>query len=125
MRNLIVVTVLALLSGCSKSESVTAGGKPVEYWFEALHSPDAKVRKTAAIKLGHVGPENPAVLSALIAALQDADAEVRCAAILALASFGKAGRDAMPALEELQRNDRNSRVRDYAARALAAMTRPQ
>jgi HEAT repeat protein len=121
MRILFMAGVVALTSGCGRPETVTAGGKPVAYWLEAVHSPDARLRKQAVTKLGHVGPEDPATLPALMDALRDPDAEVRRAAVAALASFGAAARDAIPALNDLRRNDRSARVRDDAGRALAAL----
>jgi len=125
MRVLFVAAVLAGLAGCGGPKDVTAGGKPIEYWFEALSSPDARLRREAVTKLGHVGPENTAVLPALVAALRDADAEVRRASVLALSTCGEAGREAIPALVEVRRSDPSARVRDHAARALAALERKE
>src|SRR5207302_5092236 len=78
--------VLVLLAvgpaGCGKARPVLAGGKPVRHWVTALGDPDPKVRRQAALKLGNVGPGDPAVLPALTAALRDGDAGVRRQAIL-------------------------------------------
>jgi HEAT repeat protein len=91
-----------------------AGGK----WAEALHSPEAKIRKRAAFTLGNIGWSDPVVLPALIEALKDADAGVRCEVILALLKYGPGAREALTKLEEMQRRDRNAQVRQYAARAV-------
>jgi hypothetical protein len=95
-----------------------AGGKPVSAWVEALRSPDARVRKHAVDKLGNVGSSDSAALPAILTALKDVDAEVRCEAILALMKCGAEAREAASQLTELSRRDRSARVRDYADRAL-------
>jgi hypothetical protein len=104
--------------GCSKAPPTLAGGKPVRYWVEALHDPDAKVRKKAAFKLGNVGPADPAALPALLGALGDRNTAVRCEVILALAKFGPAGREALPVLAKMKQHDRDARVRLYASKAV-------
>jgi HEAT repeat protein len=122
---MVAVTALAvpLLSGCSKAQPTRAGGKPVSYWIEALKSPDAKLRKTAAFKLGNVGPTDPAVCPALVEALKDADARVRCEAILALVKFGADANEAIPALNEASHHDSDAKVRSYAAKAVEKLQR--
>ncbi|HKB36760.1 MAG TPA: HEAT repeat domain-containing protein [Gemmataceae bacterium] len=119
MRRLVVAALLAAtLSGCGKKQPMLAGGRPVSHWLEVLKGPDAKQRKTAVTKLGNVGPADEAVLPALLGALKDPDAQVRHEAILALMKYGPGARDAMPELAELQRRDRDARVRSAAAKAL-------
>jgi hypothetical protein len=121
VRNLLMVSVAVLLlglaAGCGKPQPLLAGGKPVAHWVEALRSPDAKLRKQAATKLGNVGPSDPAALPALTAALKDPDPAVRCEVILALAKFGPAASDSTALLIEAQK-DQHPKVRAYAARAL-------
>jgi HEAT repeat protein len=107
--------------GCGKSPPTLAGGKPVSYWLDALHAPDAKVRKKAAFKLGNVGSADPAALPALTAALADRDAAVRCEVILALLKFGSSARDVVPTLLVMQQRDGNAQVRQYAAKAVAKL----
>src|SRR5579875_1600523 len=92
--------LLALCGGCGSKPPALAGGKPVHYWLEALHHADARVRKQAAFKLGNVGVVDDKVLPALIAALKDPDAAVRCEAILALLKCGPAAAQALPKLQE-------------------------
>ncbi len=113
-----VFFLAVLMCGCGKSEPPLSGGKPVSHWIEALKGPDPKQRKTAAFKLGNVGTIDPTVLPALSKALQDADAGVRCEAILALVKCVPEAKKAIPDLTELQKKDRDAKVRDYAAKAL-------
>lgn len=106
-----------LLPGCGKGQPPDLG-RQVERWVQALDDRDAKVRKNAVLKLGNVGPSEPAVLPALRKALRDGDAGVRADAILALMKCGPAAREAVPTLDELRRHDRDPQVRAYAGRAL-------
>jgi HEAT repeat protein len=119
MRTLTGAALALLVCGCANSPPTLAGGKPVTHWVEALRGPDAKARRKAADKLGNVGPADPAVLPALMAALRDADPGVRRAAVLALLKCGPAAREAAGALAELRQRDRDAQVRACAARALA------
>src|SRR6516165_3376545 len=85
---LVLPALVVLVSGCGKAEKpLMAGGKPVGYWVEALRGPDARLRKQAAFKLGNVGPADPSAFPALLGALKDPDARVRCEVILALLKF--------------------------------------
>jgi HEAT repeat protein len=117
MRVVLVCFLILLLSGCGRPPT-QAGGKPVSHWVEALRSPDAKLRKEAAFKLGNVGDTDPTALPAVIEALKDRDAAVRREAILALLKFGPAAQEAVPTLTELRERDRDPKVRSYAAKAL-------
>jgi HEAT repeat protein len=111
--------------GCATEPAPDTGSR-VRHWIEALHGPDAKVRKEAAFKLGNLGLTEPAaVVPALTIALKDADAQVRCEAILALLKCGPGASDAVPVLTQLQRHDRDPRVRTYAARALEKLRREE
>jgi HEAT repeat protein len=115
MKRILLILILITLCGCAREQPKMAGAK----WAEALHDRDAKVRKKAAFTLGNIGPSDAAVLPALIEALRDADAEVRYEAILALLKYGSGAREAVPALNEIQKHDRDVRIRDAAAKALA------
>jgi HEAT repeat protein len=90
-------------------------------WAEVLRDPNPKMRKKAAFKLGNIGPSDPVVLPALISALQDGNADVRCEAIQALVKYGPGAKEAIPALTDVQRQDRDATVRAYAAEALAKL----
>ena len=76
------------LIGCGSQSSTTVHGKSFEYWLEALHDPDVRIRIKAVESLGNVGAENPATVPALIRALDDREARVRGAAVLALLKIG-------------------------------------
>jgi HEAT repeat protein len=114
MKRIFFLILLVLLSGCSRAQPTMAGSK----WAEALHAPDARVRKKAAFTLGNIGPSDKMVLPALIGGLKDADAAVRREAILGLLKYGPGAREAIPELTEVQEKDRDTNVRAYAARAL-------
>jgi HEAT repeat protein len=121
MRILPIIIVAVLLSGCGRAEPTLVGGKPVDYWVQAMHDPEAKLRKKAAFKLGNVGPADPAALPALLDGLKDEDASVRSEVILALMKFGADAREAIPALTTMQQKDRDKQVRSYAGKALAKL----
>jgi hypothetical protein len=111
-----VVAILAaiVLGGCSKTPTKLDEVK----WTDALRAPDTKLRKRAAFKLGNIGRSDPAVLPALMGALNDADAGVRCETILSLVKIGPAAKPAIPQLAEVEQHDNDETVRRYAARAL-------
>ena len=121
VRHLYILSVAGLLAGvvgCGSAPTALSGGKPASHWVETLRTnPDAKERKAAAFKLGNVGPSDPAVLTALSEALKDRDATVRCEVILALVKFGTAAREIVPKLTDLREHDRDSKVRNCAAKA--------
>src|SRR5438046_8548903 len=81
MKTFLVVLLAVASSGCSRPQPTLAGGKPVSHWVEALQSPDAKLRKEAAFKLGNVGATDPTAFPALVGALKGRDAAVRCEAV--------------------------------------------
>lgn len=114
MRRILLVLLLIGLGGCSKAQPALAGGK----WAVTLRNHDAKLRKKAAFTLGNIGPTDPAVLPALMAALKDSDAGVRCEAILALLKCRPEAKEAIPELTEVQNKDRDTKVRAYATKAL-------
>ena len=47
MKNLVLAILLIGILGCGQSEPTLAGGKPVSYWIDSMHSPDATLRKKA------------------------------------------------------------------------------
>ena len=107
-----------MLAGCeSPAQPTTAHYKPVSHWVETLKSADGALRKQAAHILGNVGPNDPAVVPALIEALADAEAAVRIEAVIGLMKIGPAAKDAIPALEEA-RNDKDPKMRNYVVKAL-------
>ena len=119
MKRILLGAVLAtLVCGCGEKRPTLAGGKPVSYWVEAVKGSDAKLRKTAVFKLGNVGPADPAAFPTVAAALADRDPAVRCEAILAVLKFGDQARDAESRLAEMEKQDKDAKVRTSAAKAL-------
>jgi len=118
----VFVIWVMFLGGCRQEQTQPDTGARVRHWIDALGSPDAKVRKEAAFKLGNLGLTDPeTVVTALTAALKDSDALVRCEVILALSKCGPRAKGANPTLTEVKEQDEDSRVRDYAAKALAKL----
>jgi hypothetical protein len=121
MRPIVAATLVIGLAGCGKTPTVDTG-KRVHYWVQVLQEPDAGRRKEAVFKLGNLGPTDPGtVLPALTAALKDADAQVRCEAILALVKCRPAADQAGPALADIQATDEDPQVREYAGKGLVAL----
>jgi HEAT repeat protein len=114
MRQALMATLLISLGGCAQEQRKLAGDK----WAEALRDDRPELRKKAAFTLGNIGPTDPAVLPALMSALQDTDASVRCEAILALLKCSSAAATAIPQLTELRDSDPDAQVREYAGKAL-------
>jgi|SRR5579884_370491 len=114
MRSVLVAILFISLIGCGKAPPTTR----VNHWVETLRAPDAKLRKKAVFTLGNLGTADPAVLPALRRALTDADAAIRCEAILALIKCGPEATQAVPELTDLRQRDPNAQVRHYAARAV-------
>lgn len=112
--------VLLTASGCDREERgpILTGGREVKSWLADLHDPKPTVRRTAVLKLGNVGGDDPSVAEALAGALQDKDAIVRRDAIKAIAKLPQPTDAIKAQLTVLSESDRDSLVRDYAQRAL-------
>jgi HEAT repeat protein len=124
MRSLVITVVAISFCGCGSNVTPPDTGARVRHWIETLRKPEAKLRKEAAFKLGNLGNTDPGlVVPALTAALKDADPAVRCEAILALLKCRDAARNTVPELSEIQRNDDDAKVREYAGKALAKIAR--
>ena len=80
-----------------------------------------RLRKKAVFKWGNIGSSDATVFPALIEALRDSDARVRCEAILAVLKLDAEAKQAMPPLTDVQRHDRDPKVRRYAAKAVAKL----
>jgi HEAT repeat protein len=113
--------ILALV-GCGGAKPTLIAGKPVDHWLKQLENPDAKERKNAVFKLEALGTADSNVLPALIGALKDSDATVRCEAIVAVARWGNDAGEAIPILTEMESNDPSTEVRDYAAKAVKKLS---
>jgi HEAT repeat protein len=112
-----LAVILLFLIGCGTQPPTTVHGKSFEYWLEALHDPDARIRIKAVESLGNVGTDNPATVPALIKALDDREARVRAAAVLALLKIGPEAQEAVPALRKTLQ-DKDAKVRAYATKTL-------
>jgi HEAT repeat protein len=115
-----VVLASAIVSGCAREERgpLLVGGRELKSWLADLHNPRPQVRRQAVLKLGNVGQADLAVAESLAGALLDTDALVRRDAVLAIAKLREPGPGVMERLEIMSRNERDSRVRDAASRAL-------
>jgi HEAT repeat protein len=85
--------------------------------------PDVALRRKAATKIGTLVLLDDVVMPALLAALKDPDPEVRSNAARSLGVYsGARGVEALPALQEIQSNDPNKKVREAAAKAVETIT---
>jgi HEAT repeat protein len=73
--------------------------------------------------LSNVGAADRAVIPALIETLDDREASVRSAAVLALLKIGPEAGEAVPALRKAL-YDKDAKVRTYAAKALERIENP-
>lgn len=83
-------------------------------------SPHTEVREAAANALGKVGTKES--IPGLTAALTDTSENVRWFAVESLRKLGAV--DAVPALQEVLKEDESARVREIAASALGALGQP-
>jgi HEAT repeat protein len=123
VKRLVCVVLLAsCLGGCGKTEPVRSGGRTASYWMQALREPDISLRRKAAVKLGPLVLTDEAALQALLAALRDADPEVRSGAAWALGTFcGPRAADVIGELRSLQQ-DPDARVRAAVVKAIGRLS---
>jgi HEAT repeat protein len=115
MKKLVVVGVLALLIGCGR-EAVFQG-KKTSAWIAQLKDKDTAVRQDAIRALGQMGP---AVVPALVAALNDENSDVRIGAADSLGRLGAEAKSAAPALKWAIK-DPDKEVRRHATFALGIL----
>jgi HEAT repeat protein len=115
-----VAIALLTVSGCDQEERgpLLAGGREVSSWVAELHDKKPQTRRQAVLKLGNVGESDPAVVEALAEALDDTNAQVRRAAIQAIAKLTKPSDKILTQLKLMVENDRDTVVRDYAKKAV-------
>lgn len=91
--------------------------------IKLLKDADANVRETAAEALSDIGVDAPKVIPELMNLLSDEDMNVRCAGARAIGDFRGAARDAVEALQKLQKQDKHPFVREAAGDALQTIQR--
>jgi HEAT repeat protein len=89
--------------------------------LKLLEADDAKARRQAVRLLGGLGVVAAPAASALATAANDADPEVRDAALFALTSLGPAAKEAVPHLDALLRDDQARCHPAEVARALLSI----
>jgi HEAT repeat protein len=83
----------------------------------ALEDENLRVRQTAAVALGQIGPEAAPAVPALVKTLAHSDDVLRRQAAAALGRIGPAAREALPALRKA-RQDEARIVRESATEAI-------
>lgn len=112
MRTVLLLSLgLLVCAGCGKE-------KTTDELIGDLKSSQSKERMRAVRILPQRKGDAAKVVPALIEALKAKSNEVRLSAAIGLGSFGEQARDAIPTLQEVQR-DRDVRVREAASRALS------
>jgi HEAT repeat protein len=96
---------------------VAADTEAIAGLISAVADPAQKVRQSAIVNLGRLGPKARSAVPALSAALKDADFNVRVQVLNALGAIGPEARAAIPAIQGALK-DKNASVRVCAARAL-------
>lgn len=89
--------------------------------IQALKDSAPKVRGQAIVALGWIGPTAEAAVAPLMELLKNENPSVRAEAARALGKIGGKAREAVPTLTTLLKSDKDERVREGAATALAAL----
>lgn len=116
MKKVWLLAFALVFVGCGKPEAVYQG-KPTSFWVRQLRGADAAARREAVQALGAIGVES---VPALVAALNDASADIRTAAADALGRVGPEAKAALPALTATLK-DPEKAVRQHAAFALGVV----
>jgi HEAT repeat protein len=110
-------TGFVLLLGC-----LACGGcgktKSTDELIQDLNAPQERDRLIAVRLLPEHRADAAKVIPALIEALKNKAVDIRLSAAIGLGGFGDQAKDAIPALQEAQR-DRDARVRQAAGTALS------
>jgi HEAT repeat protein len=113
--------LLAPRPAAAGEEDPEIAGRPLSAWAAELSDPSLFVRSKAATSIGEAGPAAAPAVNLLALALEDDWPEVRKAALVALASIGKAG---APALEARLVSHENRPGADKALQAAGARAVP-
>jgi HEAT repeat protein len=113
----------AAFTGCGSKPTYTSGGRTASYWAKVLKESDVEMRRKAALKIGPLMAIDETALPAAVGALKDVDTKVRLSAIRSLKIYsGAKASQAVPALRDVQENDKDREVREAAAKAVEALT---
>ncbi len=107
----LVLMLCLLAGGCTK-------GKTTDDLIADLKSGKDKESVTAARTLPRGSGDAEKVVPALIGALKHNGNDVRRSSALKLGEFHELAKDAIPALQEAEKNDADARVREAAGIAL-------
>ena len=106
-----LLVCLVACGGCSKTKST-------DELIADLKSGQERDRLVAVRLLPQRKADSGKVVPALTEALKDKEGDIRWSAAIGLGYFGEQAKDAVPALEALQK-DRDARVREGAGLALS------
>jgi HEAT repeat protein len=109
---LVLLLCLLACGGCGKTKST-------DELIADLKSSDEGARIKAVRLLPQRTGDAAQIVPALIEALKDKEGDVRWSAAIGLGLFGEEAKDAIPALQEAARRDRDARVREAAGVALS------
>jgi eukaryotic-like serine/threonine-protein kinase len=113
-----MVTSLACIGGALWWNEFRTASRAEHLWIDTLRHSHPVVRAEAARALGDLGPASKGAVSALTAALDDSDIEVRANAVRALERIGRAATPAIPKLIRLSKSDESGSVHNLAVQAI-------
>ncbi len=108
----VLLFCLLVCAGCSKSKST-------DELIADLKSSEEGDRLKAVRLLQQRTGDAAKVIPAMIDALKDKEGDIRLSAAIGLGYFGGQAKDAIPALEQAAKSDRDTRVRKQASVALS------
>jgi HEAT repeat protein len=113
MRTCLALSLCLLAcAGCGKKKST-------DQLLEDLKSPEERDRLIAVRLLPERKEDAERVIPALIEALKDRENDIRLSAAIGLGTFGEQAKEAVPALQQIAKSDRDGRVRRAAATAVS------
>jgi HEAT repeat protein len=111
---LVLLLCMLACGGCGKKKST-------DDLIEDLKSSKEGDRIKAVRLLQERRGDAAKVVPAMIQALKDKSHDSRLSAVIGLGYFGDQARDAIPALEQLSKSDRDVRIREQARAALSSI----
>ena len=111
--------LLILGEGQAFSQEINYEGKPASFYLSLFKDRAASFRLKAIGGLAAIGADDERIVPALLAAVEDPDAEVRTAVVKALGEIGTKGGDkVVPTLKAAANNQFDADVRAAAVRGL-------